>query len=85
MPYISPAARGRLENGGLIIPRLTDEPVGSLTYIIYLAMVMYMDTHSNSYQTRAEVLAAAESAKLEFYRRECANYEEAKLLENGDV
>jgi hypothetical protein len=38
-----------------------------------------------SYQSINDVLGALEGAKLEFYRRIAAPYEDTKIQENGDV
>jgi hypothetical protein len=57
---------------------------GSLTYLLYRHCLdalpenpRYRDFHS--------VIGALEAAKLEFYRRHVAPYEDQKIEENGDV
>jgi hypothetical protein len=85
MPYIKKADRLRLQDGGFSLPDFMNEPVGSLTYVLYQAALSYLQRNSDSYQTRAEILGALESAKLEFYRRDVAPYEDIKMRENGDV
>ncbi|MBU2542645.1 hypothetical protein KJ785_03735, partial [Patescibacteria group bacterium] len=40
---------------------------------------------AGKYKDYNELVGALESAKLEFYRREIAPYEDIKVEENGDV
>jgi hypothetical protein len=47
--------------------------------------VQYVSDHDLSYRTINDVLGALEGAKLEFYRRVAAPYEDQKIQENGDV
>ena len=78
MPYISEEKRKALESK---MPETTDE----LTYQIYKKITDYLYTNGYRWKTMSEVMAAMESAKLEFYRREVAPYEDIKIEENGDV
>ena len=39
----------------------------------------------NSYATINDIIGALEGAKMEFYRRVVAPYEDEKIKENGDV
>ena len=57
---------------------------GHLTYAIYYLCLAKFKAKP-CYQTGAEVVAALETAKLEFYRRELAGYEDKKIQENGDL
>ena len=84
MPYVSPGARAAIARGS---PPCT---VGELTFVVYRAALLYLHGHDSklsapSYADYAEVLAALEAAKLEFYRRHVAPYEDKKIKENGDV
>jgi hypothetical protein len=85
MPYISQGDRQDLDDRDFYIPDLGDAPVGTLTYILYRACLEYLISHDHNYATRADVLGALESAKLEFYRRQVAPYEDYKITQNGDV
>lgn len=60
---------------------------GELTYAFMRLAREYMKRAPNgpSFAVYAEVLAALEATKLEFYRRDVSPYEDAKLAENGDV
>jgi hypothetical protein len=79
MPYVDPQARALIATG---TPPAT---VGELTFVVYRAALRYLVGSPNSYQTRAEIIAALECAKQEFYRRHVAPYEDRKIEENGDV
>ena len=58
---------------------------GELNYLITRLALMYLDKHGTSYNTISDVVKAMECAKLEFYRRVAAPYENEKIRENGDV
>jgi hypothetical protein len=78
MPYIDPAKR-------LELTERRPENVGELNYVFTLFIAAYCRQKGISYQTINDVLGALEGAKLEFYRRIAAPYENQKLLANGDV
>ena len=61
------------------------ETPGELNYLITTDIIGYMERKGLSYQTINDIVGALESAKLEFYRRVAAPYEEKKIEENGDV
>ena len=42
-------------------------------------------TQESNYQAINDIIGALESAKLEFYRRPVAIYEDKKIIENGDI
>lgn len=63
---------------------LEHAPLGDLTYVITKLMTGYIGKDP-SYAECAAVIAAIETAKLEFYRRVVAKLEDKKILENGDV
>lgn len=79
MPYIDPVARARLAKDG--------EPAdaGELNYDLTQLVLRYLAAHGLAYHTINDILGALEGAKLEFYRRVAAPYEEDKRAENGDV
>jgi len=78
MPYITPDQREALK---------TRQPLnaGELNYAMCMLAVEYVKAKGLSYQTIAEVLAAFEGAKAEFYRCFAAPYEQSKREQNGDV
>jgi len=79
MPYITEKQRNNIEI-------LNFKPVcaGELNYVITTIIRDYYDK-SPSYQSINDVVGALEGAKLEFYRRVAAPYEDNKIILNGDV
>jgi hypothetical protein len=77
MPYIKPEDRKQL------VYR-SPESAGELNYAITMLCKEYL-AGSVSYMRINDVLGALEGAKLEFYRRIAAPYEDTKIQENGDV
>lgn len=64
--------------------RMFDTP-GELNYAITSVVKAYMLDHGLSYRVINDIIGALEGAKLEFYRRIAAPYEDTKIKENGDV
>jgi len=80
MPYIKQTDRDTLEIG----TRRTDT-AGELNYTFTVFALDYIQRKGLSYQHINDVLGALDGAKLEFYRRLAAPYEDKKIAENGDV
>lgn len=80
MPYIKHTDRFQL----IYQEREADTP-GELNFMITRLLSHYLDSKGKSYQTINDVMGALEGAKLEFYRRVAAPYEDTKIKENGDV
>jgi hypothetical protein len=78
MPYIAQTARDRIANSGIPLTP------GDLNYIITTLCIEYIGS-SPSYETYNSIIGVLECAKIEFYRRAVAVYEDKKLRENGDV
>lgn len=78
MPYISPESRERLRYHPAKTP-------GELNYLLTDEIRAYIESKGLSYQTINDIIGALEGAKLEFYRRIAAPYENTKIIENGDV
>ena len=84
MPYIRPSTRKQLEvDRGFQHPYTIENP-GELNYLITELVKVYMTTN-HGYQAINDVVGALEGAKLEFYRRIAAPYEDLKIADNGDV
>ncbi len=93
MPYIKPEKRAELSFLTIqmkkIMPAVSTP--GDLNYLItelclaYTAANKKGDSYSPNYALINEVIGAMECAKLEFYRRLAAPYEDVKIAENGDV
>lgn len=80
MPYITKQQRGRLSYEG---SKASD--AGELNYLITRLVIDFLDRTSYSYGRINEVIGVLECAKLEFYRRIAAPYEQTKKEANGDV
>lgn len=78
MPYVDKEARERLLGG------TRPQSVGELNYIITETILDYLPAKP-SYADYNGVVGVLESAKLEFYRRAVAPYENQKAFDNGDV
>ena len=77
MPYIDKLAR----------PRAVDSPEnqGELNYAITKLLHGYIERCGLRYARINDCLGALEGAKLEFYRRVAAPYEDAAIARNGDI
>jgi predicted DNA-binding protein with PD1-like motif len=78
MPYIKEKDRDYAVNMGAENP-------GDLNFLFTHEIKKYMNLKGVSYRTINDVIGALEGAKLEFYRRVAAPYEDQKIQENGDV
>jgi hypothetical protein len=80
MPYIDKHARDAIENGAV------PGPVGELNYLVTRICDQWMRENGGlHYANLNAVVGVLECAKLEFYRRVAAPYEDIKLQQNGDV
>jgi hypothetical protein len=81
MPYIDKQKREELK------PKLKTycTESGELNFQITCLLLDYIKFNGKSYKQVNDVLGALEGAKLEFYRRFAAPYEDKKINENGDV
>ncbi len=79
MPYVKQDIRELLDIGH------PPGDAGELNYLITNLCLFYIDNKDIKYQYINDVLGALEGAKLEFYRRLVAPYEDKKAVENGDV
>jgi hypothetical protein len=89
MPYIRKEKREKFfppnEPGITIVEPEQMEHPGDLNFLITMLCKHWFTTHGANYQAINDVLGALEGAKLEFYRRVAAPYEDQKIKENGDV
>lgn len=79
MPYIKQNQRDYLER------QPWPQTAGELNYMFTTLINKYGVENGVSYRTINDILGALEGAKLEFYRRIVAPYEDQKIKENGDV
>ncbi len=86
MPYITQDQREYIDRHlHSILFQLKELPytVGELNYIITKLMIALIK--EKNYTQMNNIIGAMECAKLEFYRRMVAPYEDKKIKENGDV
>ena len=83
MPYIPQRSRDSIIDATGKVDPTAIETVGELNFAITYLMNTFCK--GDSYTAFNEVMGVVESAKLEFYRRRVAPYEDRKSSENGDV
>jgi hypothetical protein len=85
MPYIKQEARDRLTGLNGAAPG-SPMNAGELNYAMTMLVLSYVRRiGEGGYAQINDVLGAFEGAKLEFYRRYAAPYEDVKRAQNGDV
>ena len=84
MPYIK-AERRELLNP--LLEKLAAEvnTEGEMNYCIYKLACLLIEKMGESYDNYSLCGSAMEHAKLEWYRRRVAPYEDKKIIENGDI
>lgn len=80
MPYIKKEIRQPIKDGDYL-----PMTAGELNFQLTACILNYLQGGNESYQSYNDCLGALEGAKLELYRRRIADYENAKIIENGDV
>ncbi len=83
MPYIDKVERDKITKW---LERALGEidTKGQLCFAIYYLMKEFAERRMN-FDNASNSLIAADCAKLEFYRRIMAPYEDKKIEENGDI
>jgi hypothetical protein len=84
MPYIKPERR-HLFDEHLQACTLEIESEGELNYCIYKLSTLLIGRIGESYDKLSMCSSAMEHAKLEWYRKRLAPYEDLKIAENGDI
>lgn len=87
MPYIDGDSRKRLlfQAEGIHKLGINALNAGELNYTITKIIYSYYKSKGAKYQIANDVLGALEGAKLEFYRKVVAPYEDIKEKLNGEV
>jgi len=98
VPYITDATKKVIDdfvkqskNLGELIIHLRDHTEygvdgnGAIVYLIYKILKNVYGYDGSRFEERSNALKVLESAKLEFYRRILAPYEDRKIVQNGDV
>jgi hypothetical protein len=83
MPYIKKRERDKITKG-LTLALEDIDTKGELCFAIYYLMKEFAEMEMN-FDNASNAIAAADCAKLEFYRRILAPYEDQKIQENGDI
>ena len=84
MPYIKQLRRLQIDTVTIENSKSEINNPGELNYVITRLIDNY-HSRRGDYQSVNDVVGALEGAKLEFYRRVAAPYEDQKAMENGDV
>lgn len=84
MPYINKEKREELDVYINDLSKLVNNE-GELNYCIYKLALEISKRIGYSYHNLSMCTSAMEHAKLEFYRKQLAPYEELKINENGDI
>lgn len=87
MPYIDKHLRWDLDDKIdeiLDLIREDNRPEGEFNYVI-TRIAIDIFKRDRSYKTGNAIMGVLDCAAREFYRRHLAPYEDAKMLENGDV
>lgn len=84
MPYIKNKKRSELD-GLLQDLALKIDEEGELNYCFYKLSSLLIERIGESYTRLSMCSSAMEHAKLEWYRRRLAGYEDEKIAENGDI
>jgi hypothetical protein len=87
MPYIAQENRALYDEAlaGLAESISDATPDGDLNYIVTRVLSDWLQKRGLGYTALADVVTVLETAKLEFYRRIAAPYEDGKAALNGDV
>ncbi len=86
MPYIKQSERDTLKPLVDLISQSGITSEGNLNYIITALCNKYLhDNKPFGYKSVNAVVGVLDCAKMEFYRRVAAKYEDTKIIENGDV
>lgn len=84
MPYIGVLRRYELDKK---LEKILDEELnnGELNYVISRIIKSRLEKVNVNYNICNEIMGVLECAKLEFYRKVVAGYEEVKIAENGKL
>ncbi len=86
MPYVTEDKKVYLgKSPSLWESDTLNEAVGELNFRISALIDCFIYTYGKKYAVMNGAIGALECAKLELYRRIVADYEDKKMLENGDI
>jgi hypothetical protein len=87
MPYIDPQERRKYRKQIDALIKQWEKSLykdGDLNFIISCLLGAAFDANPR-YTTINSLVGVLECAKMEFYRRKAASYEDQKIAENGDI
>ena len=84
MPYIKQESRDFFDHY-LNQINIQNFKKGDLTYCLYRLCINYMEGRTKNYENLSSTMSCLEDAKLEWYRKRIAPYEDEKIFENGDI
>jgi hypothetical protein len=58
---------------------------GCFNFAVHKLIAQYISQNKESYQTYNDIIGALDCAKMEIYRRLVSDYEDRKIVQNGDV
>lgn len=79
MPYLKSEDKDRM------LDHMFPETAGELNFLLTTLCRRYFSKSKQNYEAYNSVIGALESCKLEYYRRQVAEYEDEKCKLNGDV
>lgn len=82
IPYIKRENRPEIDR---ILSCFETLNVGEMNYLITKLCRKFIDENGENYMAYNALVGVLECAKLELYRRKISNYEDVKIIENGDV
>lgn len=83
MPYISAEDQKQFDSLVKEIAAANIQTAGELNFLFTKLAIQYIATHGQRYKNMNDVMGALEGAKMEFYRRVVAPYENQKAYEVG--
>lgn len=86
MPYIKEQDKPKFETAitEIVADLLNDYQPGELTYVLYV-IARRVAMNNRRYGHLSQVRASIQDAADEFYRRIMAEYEDEKIVQNGDA
>lgn len=85
MPYIQQKDREKFKEILEIINKIPIESEGNLNYLITNLCLKFIRENKISYSRLNSVIGVLNCVELEFYRKVILNYEEQKIIQNGDI
>lgn len=85
MPYIKKEDKAHFEHLVKEMCLIEIRTPGELNYLLTRLVHSFLDQRSESYQAYNDAIGSLEGAKLELYRQHVSAYENAKIIQNGDV